>query len=233
MLFFILFNDQYIKLGYKFKYISCYSLSKANRRKQVVLPDIQIHLMLFFILLTFVQPLHVKNSNTSHVILYPMRRFPDWTGSAYSNTSHVILYLDSTHYEGKELAEFKYISCYSLSLLCFCQFLCCWRFKYISCYSLSQSPDCSSFPSWIQIHLMLFFIRHQAINSIICFWFKYISCYSLSTTPLIQNCQWYNSNTSHVILYQWRQPRIWSDTQIQIHLMLFFIVPIWWSDPIR
>ena len=119
---------------------------------------------------------------------------------------------------------FKYISCYSLSvILCFhgvIQVL----FKYISCYSLSFQPL-------------------RRMKSIIKF--KYISCYSLSsfTQPIKINVHYSNtshvilylkrfthqevanthSNTSHVILYRICTHGKAECFTIQIHLMLFFI----------
>ena len=75
---------------------------------------IQIHLMLFFIEVCTFYAAGFPDSNTSHVILYPIRRRRICTVIYHSNTSHVILYLVD-----KEIFKmyniFKYISCYSLS----------------------------------------------------------------------------------------------------------------------
>ena len=53
---------------------------------------IQIHLMLIFIVNYFSAILLSKNSNTSHVNLYPILKRSNLSKSRYSNTSHVNLY---------------------------------------------------------------------------------------------------------------------------------------------
>ena len=74
-----------------FKYIPCYHLSATNswqRDKKVI----QIHPMLSFIRLISYLPISLRHSNTSHVIIYPVRSLPiPWSVS------------------------FKYIPCYHLS----------------------------------------------------------------------------------------------------------------------
>ena len=118
----------------------------------------------------------------------------------YSNTSHVIVYLKSETKPYK-ISIFKYISCYCLSrsevLLHTTEQL----FKYISCYCLSISSLIFPQFTWIQIHLMLLFIR--------------LNRHLLSVLRY--------SNTSHVIVYRCRSEPGCSDSVIQIHLMLLFI----------
>ena len=96
---------------------------------------------------------------------------------------------------------FKYISCYSLSILsgdltvdevhlntshvilyrfCHTTYFTYRQFKYISCYSLSG-------------------VRRELLLLICAF--KYISCYSLSLVLLLPRFSHHHLNTSHVILY--------------------------------
>ena len=78
---------------YVFKYISCSYLSVERLARGDTIDQIQIHLMFLFILylLSFL-PVHLRNSNTSHVLIYhlsqhyPNKEIPD------SNTSHVLIY---------------------------------------------------------------------------------------------------------------------------------------------
>ena len=76
---------------------------------------------------------------------------------------------------------------------------------------------------FIQIHLMLFFIRMYRNNASKFTIFKYISCYSLSRSASLRSAPLRYSNTSHVILYL-VDSSLYPDREcIQIHLMLFFI----------
>ena len=165
-------------LIYLFKYISCYSLSDANST---------IHL-------TF------KDSNTSHVILYPYQTDPYFT-SLFIQIHLMLFFIDVKECVQVLGMTFKYISCYSLSvILCFhgvIQVL----FKYISCYSLSmmvtELPDGSDHSNTSHVILYLYApTEKQNVSR-----FKYISCYSLSTCTV-------DTGNQH---------------NIQIHLMLFFI----------
>ena len=207
---------------FAFKYISCYCLSCADHRKTV---------------------------------------------EEYSNTSHVIVYLSVLIFPVPVFA-FKYISCYCLSIIYSLSALCFAEFKYISCYCLSVYfacvhilPDNSNtshvivYPPFagqrlrspfIQIHLMLLFIkdqkeragriaRHSNTSHVIVY--QYAVLFFLDVAE--------NSNTSHVIVYLWEGSnhdwgRSHSNTShvivylplpercnprccIQIHLMLLFI----------
>ena len=161
-----------------FKYISCYSLSGNEHGYRFC----ELH------------------SNTSHVILY---RYTEYLVPIYlinSNTSHVILYLIRMTC-AVLLVWFKYISCYSLSLWLFQCWFIMHIFKYISCYSLSLCLKHFRFKTFIQIHLMLFFIMYAGNETPEYYEFKYISCYSLSHISFHFAFLIYNSNTSHVILY--------------------------------
>ena len=161
----------------KFKYISCYCLSE----KQLILAKdtlkfkyISCYCLSDIIMLVDEDGL---NSNTSHVIVY---RATPWTDQQilvfkyiscyclsnssartscsflHSNTSHVIVYRDR-HQTSKRIQQFKYISCYCLS-------------------AGGTDPSGKRF---IQIHLMLLFIRYTPAHS----------------------SGGANSNTSHVIVY--------------------------------
>ena len=157
MLFFILGWFVLASLLIKFKYISCYSLSKVFQNGTYLAQNSNTsHVILYLHLLLHLQRLEL-HSNTSHVILYPGRRrsakavnkiqihlmlfFIKAKGGkprerGHSNTSHVILYQS-----------------------------CVWL-------SITVLP--------IQIHLMLFFITEFPPPVGLSPSFKYISCYSLS-----------------------------------------------------
>ena len=168
----------YVGTFWKFKYISCYCLSKTSKIHRPA-GQIQIHLMLLFISKSGENAQVLHNSNTSHVIVY---RFPVWQlfhFRYYSNTSHVIVYLAVTAYR-RYYKLFKYISCYCLSSIRSVFPIRTCVFKYISCYCLSSMLDLKDRLFIIQIHLMLLFIPDAGniISGI------------------------YNSNTSHVIVYR-------------------------------
>ena len=229
----------------RFKYISCYCLS--------VLPVSR-------------QPAF-HHSNTSHVIVYP-RHANQISGrkqfkyiSCYCLSFSVLIF-------PVPVFAFKYISCYCLSIIYSLSALCFAEFKYISCYCLSVYfacvhilPDNSNtshvivYPPFagqrlrspfIQIHLMLLFIkdqkeragriaRHSNTSHVIVY--QYAVLFFLDVAE--------NSNTSHVIVYLWEGSnhdwgRSHSNTShvivylplpercnprccIQIHLMLLFI----------
>ena len=80
---------------FKFKYISCYSLSMKKGNFQAT----------------------KEHLNTSHVILYLMCIYGYKWRKGHLNTSHVILYPISLKFTENQLS-FKYISCYSLSKNC-------------------------------------------------------------------------------------------------------------------
>ena len=122
-----------------FKYISCYCLSKKPR----------------------FGPKTPKNSNTSHVIVYPkspvsgqkppkiqihlmllfiIKKAAGVKAGKDSNTSHVIVYLDTSGISPKT-DIFKYISCYCLSAFQENPIVTLTLFKYISCYCLSYMSD--------------------------------------------------------------------------------------------
>ena len=92
MLFFILGWFVLASLLIKFKYISCYSLS-LRRRLLVHVSLIQIHLMLFFICI-FYCIYSVLSCIQIHLMLF---------------------FIKSISERNISCAEFKYISCYSLS----------------------------------------------------------------------------------------------------------------------
>ena len=143
-----------------FKYISCYSLSKVLRTRKYDF-WIQIHLMLFFIVLPRLsKPFlyahsntsHVilylcseiglidddLNSNTSHVILYHIPASMEYIWMSYSNTSHVILYPCRRNGWERNLSNSNtsHVILYQLLRLSRKVGL---KFKYISCYSLSNA----------------------------------------------------------------------------------------------
>ena len=78
-----------------FKYISCYCLS---------LPEL-------------LSAYRFHHSNTSHVIVYRSCFFCSIFLLSNSNTSHVIVYLKQDLQMLTSANEFKYISCYCLSLV--------------------------------------------------------------------------------------------------------------------
>ena len=187
--------------GFKrFKYISCYCLSRCPKGPWKFC-RIQIHLMLLFI-------------GGSDVY--------GWVDSAFKYISCYCLSLSMAQFF-ISAAKFKYISCYCLSnfkllhssfnlysntshvivYLVFYQILILFsKFKYISCYCLSQPQP----------------RRAERLRL-----FKYISCYCLSSKPGRCSVQKKNSNTSHVIVYQPDRNVVYAILPIQIHLMLLFI----------
>ena len=179
MLLFIFLPSVRLHFQIEFKYISCYCLSP----------------------LKFFRILWMWYSNTSHVIVYPLRlRYSP--GPLYSNTSHVIVYLGNKRGSLHRTETFKYISCYCLS-----------NIKQSSGLSLS-----------IQIHLMLLFIlppsrkERKKNNSNTSHVIVYHAvCFGQDPFSL-------HSNTSHVIVYQPFLTWPPTGTVIQIHLMLLFIL---------
>ena len=163
------------------------------------------------------------HSNTSHVIVYPISFRESSSAGAYSNTSHVIVYpfLHSIH---KEMIIFKYISCYCLSQDGRGSSSVCGKFKYISCYCLSRSRKVISGERIIQIHLMLLFIgfnkslagTYTDSNT------SHVIVYRYCYFPMASHIQ--DSNTSHVIVYLGSKEVYYVYTEIQIHLMLLFII---------
>ena len=119
------------------------------------------------------------------------------------------------------------------------------QFKYISCYSLSLPPSWSPARGWIQIHLMLFFIvlrgsvfavlSHSNTSHVILYrciyWFRCEFAFNSNTSHVIlyqqpirkDQIKMLYSNTSHVILYPGSAALLRPIFYIQIHLMLFFI----------
>ena len=98
-------------------------------------------------------------------------------------------------------------------------------FKYISCYCLSRPSRTSNRRRIIQIHLMLLFIQQLALVSWLLSGFKYISCYCLSKENVLVPNPVNHSNTSHVIVYRTHRTPQRAACDIQIHLMLLFILP--------
>ena len=205
-----------------FKYISCYCLSQRwspspwflriqihlmllfifsgqiQRRKCHI---IQIHLMLLFIPQVLFSQSCFADSNTSHVIVYPIPNFGTDGGFRHSNTSHVIVY-----HKAKEAVSNKI------------------KFKYISCYCLSNPHPATPLRPYIQIHLMLLFI-YQCRPPLNCFIHSNTS--HVIVYPVSRICftvpRWH-SNTSHVIVYPSATTINPSVKTIQIHLMLLFIL---------
>ena len=183
-----------------FKYISCYCLSPAahpvlhfrDSFKYISCYCLSLHLLQI--------PDNIKDSNTSHVIVYQAQ----------------IKRVGVFH-------RFKYISCYCLShssrpILCIRH-----QFKYISCYCLSGSFTynrlfcTNSNTSHVIVYHILFISPCQGLI------FKYISCYCLSLISSVVPKKKFYSNTSHVIVYPVRPLFCPRDPDIQIHLMLLFI----------
>ena len=81
----------YVGTFWKFKYISCYCLSKTSKIHRPA-GQIQIHLMLLFIMLAVKAQFYDVYSNTSHVIVYLYIRQAKVKAGSHSNTSHVIVY---------------------------------------------------------------------------------------------------------------------------------------------
>ena len=162
--------------------------------------QIQIHLMLLFIVLNSVDSTLAEYSNTSHVIVYPgwiyyqpagrliqihlmllfiIDHLEDWEMEAHSNTSHVIVYRLPFWFQ-IWLRLFKYISCYCLSF----------RDKENRRKSVNSNTS----------HVIVYHAVHALIR---------------------RNCQ--HSNTSRVIVYHSNSPSSPRSSGIQIHLMLLFI----------
>ncbi len=97
-----------------FKYISCSYLSQLWRQKAR----------------------KKNNSNTSHVLIYPIFLPVNMAYSSYSNTSHVLIY--------------QSLSCYSVTD---------WSIQiHLMFLFITSSSASDSSPSSIQIHLMFLFI---------------------------------------------------------------------------
>ena len=114
--------------------------------------------MLLFIQDGFQVLVGFRNSNTSHVIVYPVRTSRFIPSLRHSNTSHVIVYQWKMYQEGEvHLIQIHLMLLFILPGLHPATLK--GVFKYISCYCLSvrfrrKRPACV-----IQIHLMLLFIR--------------------------------------------------------------------------
>ena len=161
-----------------FKYISCYSLSRQKEGNHGR-GDIQIHLMLFFILFHFFlipsyTPIQIhlmlffidilqaiykrRNLIQIHLMLFFIYMHNYCIDLLwYSNTSHVILYRTQAAtaqmplmYSNTSHVILYLLDCGLTKILLI--------FKYISCYSLSASGIGANRRKRIQIHLMLFFI---------------------------------------------------------------------------
>ena len=163
-----------------------------------------------------------RYSNTSHVILYQVSRGRIRRLRLYSNTSHVILYrLSADVWTREQIIQ--------IHLMLFFIIVQTWElkptqpFKYISCYSLSiYDAIMTKTRSYSNTsHVILY--QNVATGIYLSVRFKYISCYSLSATLFYFFEVLTNSNTSHVILYHDHPVFSKTVTDIQIHLMLFFI----------
>ena len=163
----------------------------------------------------------LRNSNTSHVILYLYNRRMRICChsfkyiSCYSLSKTVYLQVFTTEIQihlmlffivsrlkvYRQCSSFKYISCYSLSCPMSLIEVLNSLFKYISCYSLSlpYTRINGGLPHSNTSHVILYL--HTENHLPLYFTFKYISCYSLSLYAQRLNNLWRNSNTSHVILY--------------------------------
>ena len=92
-MFLFIFISRFNILNFQlFKYISCSYLSKELEKATE----------------------QIKNSNTSHVLIYPKKTLEIQSKKINSNTSHVLIYHECLEYE-IEIEEFKYISCSYLS----------------------------------------------------------------------------------------------------------------------
>ena len=162
----------------RFKYISCYCLS--------ILWELGICLR--------------RNSNTSHVIVYPKLRLQS-RKTFYIQIHLMLLFIKTTAVFSSPVILFKYISCYCLSgQEVLPTSLCRIQIHLMLLFILGRGPLNRLLMS-IQIHLMLLFIESIILFSIaIC-----------------------NSNTSHVIVYPHQNPPFALNYYIQIHLMLLFI----------
>ena len=181
--------------------------------------------MLLFISRPDEGPLHYYDSNTSHVIVYPIR---DPCVLALREFKYISCYCLSGLHEPERQCEteFKYISCYCLSWELDRKGIRQLLFKYISCYCLSpfrrhservkaysntshvivyrRYPDPSSTTasysntSHVIVYLEDVESEQRAQE------FKYISCYCLSKGYGPERWCNANSNTSHVIVYRKR-----------------------------
>ena len=208
----------------KFKYISCYSLSTSYGTPEPALPPFKyiscyslsmercpqkIRLLAFkyiscYSLSSFYHSAWCSRLAFKYISCYSLSAYTALLirPLSDSNTSHVTLYLFVCHalYIPH---SFKYISCYSLSEQTIRACLEFALFKYISCYSLSKDGTAYVY---------------------ICAKFKYISCYSLSPSGPRVYFAFANSNTSHVTLYRAALRSLHALSNIQIHLMLLFII---------
>ena len=96
-----------------FQYISCYCLSRCDvlSEKAVI---ISIHLMLLFILTSRSRRTIRINFNTSHVTVYPGKKYTWTLTKSDFNTSHVTVY-QGRKGKARGVYRFQYISCYCLS----------------------------------------------------------------------------------------------------------------------
>ena len=119
--------------------------------------QIQIHLMLLFIVLNSVDSTLAEYSNTSHVIVYPGWIYYKPAGRIIQ-IHLMLLFIIAIVPLLPGLPVFKYISCYCLSLL----------------PSLLHSPPQDSNTSHVIVYLV------EGRNQEAYVEFKYISCYCLS-----------------------------------------------------
>ena len=97
-----------------FKYISCYSLSNFVTTHSGCL-KIQIHLMLFFIAIQAADEFFRKGIQI-HLMLFFIQRKMGRRQSEWSIQIHLMLFfIRSASGSSGTAAQFKYISCYSLS----------------------------------------------------------------------------------------------------------------------
>ena len=141
--------------------------------------QIQIHLMLIFIGADIPCAASSRNSNTSHVNLYPAKAALERNGYVDSNTSHVNLYptLNLDTVDACLYSNTSHVNLYR------------------------KRPDCERADSLIQIHLMLIFIfRHyRTSRSFVYSNTSHVNLYLASKQ--INIFKLHNSNTSHVNLY--------------------------------
>ena len=135
--------------------------------------------MLFFISARDPSPSLIRDSNTSHVILYLLRCRKSFCFRIFKYISCYSLSESAKRFK-RWVTRFKYISCYSLSFEWGSRTDSRREFKYISCYSLSMQAGLisdSEFDSNTS-HVILYRLNFE-----------------------IQRQSRYHSNTSHVILY--------------------------------
>ena len=163
-----------------FQYITCYSLSKSSRRKDIYTVKFQYITCYSLSMAGQFQNLLKGSFNTSHVTLYQLTVHirPAWYNVSIH---HMLLFIVGVGLVVPPPPSFQYITCYSLSNKWEESTLREKRFNtsHVTLYRLRMwklSDICTSFNT---SHVTLYQIPKQRIRACGVL-FQYITCYSLS-----------------------------------------------------